>query len=73
MQQRVRHHRIHLYPYAFSSITRGNLPFVTPNPTPLARSPHKTLLLHPLCPLRKIRLITQTPTVQISPLASWRQ
>lgn len=68
MLPRIRHHRINLYPYAFTNLPQGKLLFVTPIPTPLAhyrrkRSPQPC----------KIHLIAQTPTIEVSPLASWHQ
>lgn len=68
MLPRIRHHRIYLYPYAFTPLPLGNLLFVTPTPTPLACYPRKH------CPQpRKIHLIAQTPTRKVSPLTSWHQ
>lgn len=66
MLPRIRHHRIHLYPYAFANLPQGNLLFVTPTPTPLARYSRKR---YPQP--RKIHLIAQTLAIKGSPLASW--
>jgi len=68
MLPRIRHHRIHLYPHAFTNLPLGNLLFVTPTPTPLVGYARK-LSPQP----RKIHLIAQTPTLKVSPLASWHQ
>ena len=70
MRTRIRHHRIYLYPHAFTNLPQGDFQFITPIPAPLARYPRK----HAPQP-RKIHLIAiaQTPTIKVSPLASWHQ
>jgi hypothetical protein len=55
MQRRIRHHRIHLYPYAFTNLPSEQPPFMTPNPTPLAIYLRKNVPSR--LRLRKIHLI----------------
>ena len=73
MQRRVRHHRIHLYPYAFTNLPGEQPSFMTPNPTPLAIYFRKHVPSR--LRLRKIHLIVSTAgsrETNVSPLASWR-
>ncbi len=58
MQRRIRYHRIHLYPYAFTNLPGGQPLFMTPNPTPLAIYSGKKV--PPRLRLRKIHLIMST-------------
>ena len=55
MQRRIRYHRIHLYPYAFTNLPGGQPLFMTPNPTPLAIYLHKNVPSR--LRLRKVHLI----------------
>ncbi len=68
MLPRIRHHRINLYPHAYTNLPAGDFQFVPPTPTLLAHSPRKRSPQP--C---KIHLIAQTPTIEVSPLASWHQ
>jgi hypothetical protein len=58
MYSRVRHHRIHLYPYELQVMPYWNLPFVVSSPMPVvpyARYIHlrpRKILLVPLCVYR---------------------
>ena len=79
MQRRIRHHRIHLYPYAFTNFSGGQIQFVTPNPTPIARYLRKDA---PQLRSRPHRIHLTSPPTPPSlnsqqsnelPLASWRQ
>lgn len=58
MQRRIRYHRIHLYPYAFTNLPGEQLQFMTPNPTPLAIYLHKNVPSR--LRLHKIHLIMPT-------------
>ena len=58
MQRRIRYHRIHLYPYAFTYIPGEQPQFMTPNPTPLAIYLRKNVPSR--LRLRKIHLIAST-------------